>query len=175
MHAHSDRQLDEHFIILEDLCAKKFQPWPRSEPIKLPHAMQNMNSIGKFHVFSFVFRDQRPDILRQFESMLNIDQLLYMFETGGSAEMTKFTYEKVQNMFMDKAAALDEKTLDYLKSMNQSTWLTNIHATVDPKVAEPFSVVCLGDFWINNCMFNEEVHFQPSSAHFINRFLFFFS
>lgn len=144
---HSDEEKCEFAIVLEDLRARGFRMWNKYAPIDYQHVKLVCAELGKFHALSFALRQQRPDLFDEFRSL---DSLMFkiMNVFPSSAEYYARNFETaIQAMNPD-----DEKEIEILKYL-QENFKDNLQAAVSASDAEPFTVLCHGDFWNNNIMF----------------------
>lgn len=138
----------EETIFLEDLKEAGFDMIDQqTEPITIDHATLILSIIGKWHALSFALRDKQPG---KFELIVGnlpevfIDDkrelLIHYFN-----ELTALTY-----------ATIKEDEIDIRTKLENIFGKSYFHGTkrfVDGFAAEPYAVICHGDFKTNNFMF----------------------
>lgn len=144
---HADKENEEYALVLEDLKANGYQMWNRNEKLDFEHASLALTELGKFHALSFVLRDQRPELLKQFKT-LKADTLLKMAGHELSIPFWESIYKTAMETLNDNETELKEKI-----SRLPSDYLDRMRSCLAEDSAEPFGVLNHGDFWNNNKMY----------------------
>lgn len=141
----------EEAILMGDLKESGFEMFDRHQEQKFEHFELVMRTLGRFHALSYALKDQQPERIEPFKSMVELfttreddgqmDQWFGMLTTRMmetlDQEQDPEVYEKVKQ-------AMDGKFMDMVKELTMG------------KLAEPYAVICHGDCWNNNMMFKQE-------------------
>lgn len=137
-------------IIMEDLTVDEFITKDMCTPSDFQHTLAIFEELGKFHAISFALKKLKPEIFAEFKSMDDI-----MCELMTTPIMQKQIPVKVQlasEVFSQPEDVFKKnKVLSYKTSLWEKT-----KEIMKASKEEPFAVVCHGDCWINNVMYNYE-------------------
>lgn len=157
---HADEAKQEFAIVLEDLRQRGFRLWNKFSPIDYQHVKLAFTQLGKFHAVSFALRQQRPDIFGQIKSMGSI--LMNMMN-----DLPQFA-EYYEASFDSAIKALHPEDHEEISKIThlRNNFQALFRSSVSGSEAEPFSVLCHGDFWTNNMMFqyNSDDSLEPQSV-----------
>lgn len=141
----------QNIVIMDDLRDEGFEHRSESHPITFNDAQLFVKAIGRLHALSFAIRDQRPNIFKEFESILKHCSILHMINNGVTLkEINDSAYRKAINLF--SANNTNPDILEYLKSAID-TWAEDVRDCLEPNDENRFSVIGHGDCWLPNLMF----------------------
>lgn len=162
-----DAELDET-LIFQDLKVDQFEMFDRFQVITIDHVRLIMKTLGKYHALSFALRvrslkfeqsntilirifvlqDQQPEQLERYSKMeenfmRNIDENLIIYlET------------MLNSVFGSLDQEGDEQLLEKVKEFFKPGHIAIMKECCNGELAEPYSVICHGDCWSNNMLFN---------------------
>lgn len=147
----SNKEFSECFF-LEDLRNSHFTMLNhRTEVVTFDHVALAIKALGKFHALSFAFKDQNPE---QFaEIATNLNDLHWQFSNAEFSALQTHLKDRM----VDILKKCDDKNLierfdnAFVKGFEGTT-----QELMSAANAEPYAVVCHGDFWINNCMYKND-------------------
>lgn len=146
----ADEENDQYCLIMEDLRPKKFQMWPKQDPIALDHAQLLMKELAKLHAISFALKDQLPDEFAEFKKLNDV--------------FTEIIKIGKLDIFMDQAIdrAAEVITNDAHKKIMQEfkkTYLKMLDDCFTEEATDRFGIISHGDCWNNNFLYqyNENV------------------
>lgn len=146
----ADPEAGDFAIVLEDLREAGYEMWNKLETLDYTHARLVVSELGRFHALSFALRDQRPAELSELK-LRKADFMLNMLEGMNGENMWRSIYimasetlEPSETELIDKMRLLAETFVDRLRQCCKAD------------AAEPFGVICHGDFWNNNMMYRYE-------------------
>lgn len=144
-----DIENGQFVIIMEDMRPRQYVMWSKKLPFAAQHSFAVVEQLARFHAVSFALNDQRPEALEPFKHI--DDVVIQLFERKPSLNVLHKCYDRALGVFTDKThiAVIEElksRTLETLKE-----------CLVGDAFA-PHRVICHGDTWINNILFqyNEE-------------------
>lgn len=166
-----DEDMSESLFI-EDLKETNFEMIDhRNEEVTFEHASLVLATLGKFHALSFASKDQTPDTFNAF-----------------AAKMQEILFRREDDYIRKLLDGQRERILDCLEDTGDATLIAKVKRVfVDPtenvaygcvagKSAEPYAVICHGDFWNNNILFKyDEVIYSESFRRFRENLFYFFS
>lgn len=142
-------------LLLEDLKKENFEMIDhRKDTVTFDHARLVFHTLGKYHALSFALRDQQPEKFQEYAS--SVPELLFVDKQNGLREYFDTIKPLMYATFKDD----EREALERLERVYDKSCLDVMSSLVDGKSAEPYSVLCHGDFWINNILFKfDEVRF----------------
>lgn len=144
---YSNDETLEYALILEDLRESGYRMWDKFKQIDFKHVRLATKEIGKFHAMSYAFREQKPELFEKFTKV------------GMSMYRTISDYGTVDSMFhkvFDRAIdALRPEDTEEKRKMTylRNNFLEKMRVSSSSEKAEPYAVLCHGDCWNNNMMF----------------------
>ncbi|XP_055602305.1 uncharacterized protein LOC129751065 [Uranotaenia lowii] len=141
-----DEQSKEYMIALEDLRQRRFEMWDKLVPMSYENVKLVMEQLGRFHAVSLALKDQRPEVFEQFKA--HRDELTRI--TG-----IKEFLDSMVKKSIDTLGTHEQDARERMQKLYENFW-ERINACLDPKAAEPYTVLCHGDIWANNMMFRYE-------------------
>lgn len=145
-YAISDAAKEQHVLIMDDLRPKGYSLWDKSIPISYDCVKVLMRALGRYHAISYAFRDQKPDIFKEFKQLDDVMTGLFK-ESPLLEEVINSIFDVPVKMYGDDTP--DGKLLQTIRN----TYKAVLNECFELGVAEPFSVAGHGDCWINNLMF----------------------
>lgn len=147
---YSDEENFEFAIVLEDLRHIGFRMWNKYAPINYEHVRLAVTELGKFHALSFALRQQRPDKFKEYHSVAS--SLFKILD-----EVPHFS-NQFEKSYENAIAALQPEDTEELRKLThlRHNFKAILKYAVSGKEAEPFAVLCHGDCWNNNMMFQYE-------------------
>lgn len=144
---HSDEEKLEFAIVLEDLRPLGFRLWNKYAPIDYQHVKLVFAELGKFHAISFAMRQQNPDVFAQFSTY---ESNIFKIMTGfpGFEAYHRKNYDRALETLHD-----DDQEAIRMFTHLRDNFYSKFRASVSASGAEPFAVLCHGDCWSNNMMF----------------------
>lgn len=138
---------NKEFLVLQDMREEGFRMANRREGLGVKHLKLVLRSMASFHALSFVLKKLNPE---KFLEFANNSGGLKGYESF--AEFLVLARERALAVLEDKVVA--EKatvfTADIMHKLDMYTL---------PDAAEPYTVLCHGDFWNNNLLFKFEVNY----------------
>uniref|UniRef100_A0A1B6GX18 CHK kinase-like domain-containing protein n=1 Tax=Cuerna arida TaxID=1464854 RepID=A0A1B6GX18_9HEMI len=136
-------------IVLEDLSSIGFLTGNRIKGLDLDHSVLAFQALGRFHAVSLSLKYQNrralDNILSQVQEVVFVPEAAPVFgvslENALELAVTSLKHCPEQVIF---------DAVQILQSLQGRTFRT-LMSLLTPK--EPLSVICHGDFWINNVMF----------------------
>jgi hypothetical protein len=132
---------------MEDLCVDKFDVKDKHIPSDCDHIEKLFTTLAKFHGISLAMKLKKPLAFEKFKSMNN--SMCKVMTTNSMKHIAPRNCELASKLFDDGAVC------NKILSFKDNLW-HDISKILDGKRSEPFSVICHGDVWINNVMYNYE-------------------
>lgn len=143
--------LDDEFIICEDLTLTSYQQNSRTNMPTYDLVCEAFRSIAKMHAMSFVLQYRKPDVFKRLTDEMS-DNLFTMDMEPLSVEFGK-KYIKRTRLMLDQASRKQVESLKRLEDNFKEICLK----CVDGKSVAPYAVICHGDFWNNNILYKYDV------------------
>lgn len=142
-------------LVLENLKVQGFQLWPRGKEMDSEHVKLVLKEYSRFHAFSFALRTHKPEALKTIEDNTN-DIYLPIIKKCGTADTIRKLSDRVW-------AAFDKNRCSFpvIEIMEQ---------LVAQGAAGQYGVLCHGDTWCNNILFNKVNCFTDHHHKSINDF-----
>lgn len=144
------KQPEKSFIIMEDLTEDNYITKCEFQTSDFPHTLKLFIELGKFHAISFALRCKKPEIFDRFKSLG--DTLCRTMMTPVMKNLAPRNCQLAADLF-NRPEEL--KIRDKILSYKNNLWSQMEEILVGEK-AEPYAVICHGDCWINNVMYNYE-------------------
>lgn len=119
----------------------------RTEPVTIEHAKLVLQTLGKFHACSFALRDKCPEKFKEF--IETIPKIYHIEDLTGLKEYFETFKPLMYGVFKES----EKDILQKLKNVYDKSVFDGAAVYYDGKTAEPYSVICHGDCWINNTLF----------------------
>lgn len=141
-------------LFLEDLKASGFDMFDRKKEVTKEHVFRVMEALGKYHALSFALRDQKPELLKPYSSMVDV----FFQRTDESMEQIKMWFEHLKKQARDTLESMDNEDLKQrARKELEKDFFQQIGGCIEGAAAEPHAVICHGDCWNNNIMYRYEV------------------
>lgn len=139
-----DEENDIYFLILEDLRYKFYRMWPKQKVIPIDFELRIMQELGKLHAISFAMQDQQP---HQFEALKQLKDIMYEITIRGKVKI-----------YVDKTIERAIRVLENPKHKQimqhfRNTYVQKLEELMQGASSQEFAVVCHGDCWSNNFLF----------------------
>jgi Ecdysteroid kinase-like family len=140
--------LENSIIVMEDLTVDNFEVKDKYIPSDFSHTSKLFIELAKLHALSFALKHLKPEIFEKFKSLKNI--MCNLMRTELMKSIAPRNCELVSKLFTDMS---EQHIRDKILSYRTDMW-DKIEKVVDGEFSEPYSVICHGDIWINNILFN---------------------
>lgn len=145
-YSHFDRENPtKSIIIMEDLTVENFIVKSKFISSDFNHTRKLFIELAKLHALSFVLRARKPKILESFKQMRN--NMYSVMTTESMKHLAPRNIELAGKLFEK------EEVRDKILSFKSDLW-ERVRDNVDSEFIEPYSVICHGDAWINNVLYN---------------------
>lgn len=152
-------------LFIEDLRETQFVMIDhRNDELTYEHASLVMSKLGKFHSLSFAARDQTAKAFDALASKMT--EILFRREDAYIRHLMEGQRQRILNCLEDTG---DSVLIDRVKRVFIDPKENVAYDCVLGKAAEPYAVICHGDFWNNNILFKfDEVSemFNPMETKF---------
>lgn len=140
-----DIENDQMAIIMEDMRPKQYEMRSKKDPFAAQHSFAVVDQLAKFHAVSFALQDQRPEALEPFKHL--DDVVIKFFERKPmTGNLLHKCYDRALGVFTD---ARHIAIIEELKSRTLET----LKECLVGDACTPYRVICHGDTWINNILF----------------------
>lgn len=133
-------------IIMEDLTVEDFNVKSKFISSDFNHTRKLFVELAKLHALSFVLKAKKPKIFESFKQMEN--NFYSVMTTESMKELAPKNIERAAKLFEH------EKDIhDKILSFKSNLW-EQVRENVVGDKNEAYRVICHGDAWINNVLFN---------------------
>lgn len=132
-------------IIMEDLTKENFSVKNKFIPSDFNHTRKLFIELAKFHALSLAMKAKKPEV---FESFKQMKCSMYSVMTTDSMKHLAPRNVELASKLFDEGEIRDK-----ILSFKDCLW-QRVQVILDGKLSEPYSVICHGDVWINNVMYN---------------------
>ena len=141
-------------LFLEDLKASGFEMFDRMKEVTKEHVFRVMEALGKYHALSFAMKDQKPELIKPYTSMVDV----FFQRSEESMEQIKMWFEHLKKQAKVTLESMDNEDLKKRarKELGKD-FFDQIGGCIKGADAEPHAVICHGDCWNNNIMYRYEV------------------
>ncbi|XP_030382077.1 uncharacterized protein LOC115629698 [Scaptodrosophila lebanonensis] len=159
----SDVENDE-CIFLEDLCSNGYALHDRFAALPTAHVELLMRVYGKLHAVSLAMKQQEPARLRLCQSMVDIfEQRKEDAALGAYCEALKLNARQ---------SLCAKQDAEYVRRLDayfaRGTFFELLLPLVNAANCEPYAVVCHGDCWNNNIMYQTTPELVVSNVRLID-------
>lgn len=141
-------------LFMQDLKLDGYQMYDRCQEMSYEHALKAVESLAKFHAVSFAIKDQCVTDPAYKKCMEMEDIWLARRDNKMMNEyMTGLSQRALGTLDPDK----DERIYERVKGVLTQSYIGNLEKVICSEVAEPYAIVCHGDFWTNNILYKSEV------------------
>nr|XP_024217896.1 uncharacterized protein LOC106690738 [Halyomorpha halys] len=141
------------YTVLEDLKPLGFRMVERQLGLDLNHAKHALKELGKFHGTSMAMKHSQPKLFADLIS--NIQEIAFLPEKEGPFVESISVSVRMATVGLKvlKATGSDcfEASLNKIQTFKQSAYMMLLHSI---QQRGKLSVICHGDFYLNNIMFN---------------------
>jgi thiamine kinase-like enzyme len=130
---------------MEDLKAQGFKMAERTSGLDMNHCLLVMRQLGRYHAASVVLHEKKPEHVRHFHDSFYDKNLVENIEGFFKSNTENLANEvgkwpEYKDKFQDKLLKLaDDAYTQFLDSIKRNE--------------DEFNVLCHGDLWLNNMMF----------------------
>lgn len=141
-------------LFMQDLKLDGYQMYDRCQEMSYEHALKAVESLAKFHAVSFAIKDQCVTDPAYKKCMEMEDIWLARRDNKMMNEyMTGLSQRALGTLDPEK----DERIYERVKGVLTQSYIGNLEKVICSEVAEPYAIVCHGDFWTNNILYKSEV------------------
>lgn len=136
-------------LLIEDLRETNFVMIDhRTEEVSFEHASLVMATLGKFHALSFASKDQAPEKFNAFAAKM--PEILFRQEDAYISKLLDGQRQRIAECLADTgdSALIAKINRVFVKPVENVAY-----GCVAGQAAEPYAVICHGDFWNNNILF----------------------
>uniref|UniRef100_A0A336KVV2 CSON000421 protein n=1 Tax=Culicoides sonorensis TaxID=179676 RepID=A0A336KVV2_CULSO len=159
--------LSEEFteaLFMQDLKLDGFQMYDRCQEMTYDHALKAFETLAKFHAVSFAIKDQCPNDPAYKKAMESEDIWL---ARRGEKMMTEYMSGLSKRALGTLDLKIDAKIYERVETLLSEAYLDILEQVVDGSIAEPYAIVCHGDFWTNNILYKYEDQ-KPIEAYLLD-------
>jgi len=137
-------------IIMEDLSADGFDVQDKFVPSDFEHTRKLFVELGKLHGLSFALKRLKPQVFDEFRALH--DLMCTLMTTDAMKPMAARNIELMASCIF---SADERHVRDKILSYRDNLW-QQMAADLDGHKAEPYGVICHGDCWTQNVLYNYE-------------------
>ncbi|XP_063703520.1 uncharacterized protein LOC134833210 [Culicoides brevitarsis] len=140
-------------IFMQDLKLDGYEMYDRCQEMSYEHALKAIETLAKFHAVSFAINDQRKSdpAYKKCREMEDI-----WLARRDNKTMNDYMAGLSQRALNTLDAEKDARIYEKVKNLLTTSYIENLEKVVGNKVAEPYAIVCHGDFWTNNILFKHK-------------------
>ncbi|CRK94161.1 CLUMA_CG007678, isoform B [Clunio marinus] len=136
------------FILMENLSEENFIMKDKSIPSDFNHTHALLVQLGKLHALSFALRKENPEIFEEYKKLG--DLMCLLMTTPFMRHLSPRDVQLASELFNNPDEyEIRDKVLAYKDDLWERT-----QKTLEGSLVEPFGVICHGDCWINNVLYN---------------------
>ncbi|XP_014292107.1 uncharacterized protein [Halyomorpha halys] len=155
------------FVVLEDLKQAGYEMADRAKGLDLAHAKLALEELGRFHGTSLALKHVDP---KSFSSLKTaVQELVFVPEAvpvfGASLENSLRMALMGLEVYKAAGETIIQEAVHKMQILRGTVFQRMLYL-VKPK--EPLSVICHGDFYINNMLFRYENSEEPESVMFVD-------
>lgn len=154
-------------LFMQDLKLEGFQMYDRCQEMSFEHALKAVESLAKFHAVSFAIKDQCKEH-PSYKKCMEMEDI--WLARRNNKMMNDYMAGLSQRALGTLDPETDSKIYERIKTLLNTSYIENLEKVVASDVAEPYAIVCHGDFWTNNILYKSEVSYLNISLFqiFIN-------
>lgn len=135
-------------LFFEDLRDNKFEMIDiRNEPITIEIAQIVFETLGKFHALSFSLKDKQPE---KFQKL--VEQIPEVLLTEGKNGLREY-FQSFKPMICGVLRDDEEDKRKKIENLFEKSFFDVSSKYVNGNDAEPYAVICHGDCWSNNFLY----------------------
>lgn len=137
---------DRSVLIMEDLTVENFEVKDKFVPSDFQHTSKLFIELAKLHGLSLALKEKKPQVFEKFKPLEN--SMCFLMTTDSMKHIAPRNCELICQLFENEPEIYEK--LDKIKS---NIWET-VAESMRAARTEQFSVICHGDMWINNVLYN---------------------
>ncbi|KAG5671278.1 hypothetical protein PVAND_001483 [Polypedilum vanderplanki] len=134
-------------IIMEDLTKKNFEVKDKFIPSDFQHTSKLFIELAKLHGLSLALKIKKPEIFDKFKNLKN--SMCFVMTTDSMKNIAPRNCQLICELFKD-----NQKVVKKLDKIKNCIWEKVAETLEAATKTEQFSVICHGDVWINNVLYN---------------------
>ena len=142
---YNEEHPEKSFILMEDLSVEEFETKDMFKMADYNHTKKIVIELAKLHAISFALKIKEPEAFNEFKS-LN-DLMCRLMTTDLMKDVAPRNCQLASELFT--LPLMRDKVLSFKDNLWQQ-----VETLLDRANVEPFGVICHGDCWVNNVMYN---------------------
>lgn len=135
-------------IIMEDLTIENFIVKDKFIPSDFNHTAKLFEELAKLHGLSLAINYKNPKALEKFKPLRN--PMCFTMQTELMKDIAPRNLSLITKLFKDEN---EQKIVEKLEQYKNDLW-NQIAERLDKAAQQSLSVICHGDVWINNILYN---------------------
>lgn len=141
-------------LFMEDLMLRGFQMYDRFKEMSIEHTLVAVKALAKFHAVSFAIKDQCIE-REGYKACMELEDIWIARKNDKMMQEYQVGLSKRALSTLDPEE--DKEIYGRVEKVLNQNYMENLKKVVLGKFAEPYAIVCHGDFWNNNVLYRYEV------------------
>lgn len=133
-------------IIMEDLTIDNFEVKDKFIPSDFEHTAKLFIELAKLHGLSLALKLKKPSVFEKFKNLSN--SMSFVMTTESMKHIAPRNCKLILELFKNQPEICNK-----LVALKDNIW-DRISQSMNTSKSEPFAVICHGDVWINNVLYN---------------------